>query len=52
MYMSYSPQSLCEDKERKFQKELVKAKEPAITQEKLRQATDAKNLADAEGQWA
>lgn len=40
--------SLCEDKERKFQKELVKAKEPAITQEKLRQATDAKNLADAE----
>ena len=45
-----SPQAACEEKERKLTKELVKGpKEPAVVQDKLRQATDAKELADAEG---
>lgn len=38
-----------EDKEKKLQKDLVKGpKEPAITQEKLRQTSDSKTLAQAE----
>ena len=43
-------QASCEDKERKLQKEMLKGpKEPAVTQEKLRQTTQAKELADIEG---
>ena len=43
-------QASCEEKERKLQKEMLKGpKEPAVTQEKLRQMTQAKELADIEG---
>lgn len=43
-------QASCEEKEKKLKKELVKGpKDVALTQEKLRQATDSVQLADAEG---
>ena len=43
-------QSNCEEKEKKLKKELLKGpKDVALTQEKLRQATDSVQLADAEG---
>ena len=46
-------QASCEDKEKKLQKELVKGpKDVAATQEKLRQAKDSVQLADAEGELA
>ena len=46
-------QASCEDKERKLQKEMLKGpKEPAVTQEKLRQTTQAKELADIEGKFS
>lgn len=41
---------MCEDKEKKLQKELLKGpKDVSLTQEKLRHATDTLQLADAEG---
>ena len=40
---------VCEDKERKLQKEMVKGpKEVGLTQDKLHQAVDAKSLAETE----
>ena len=43
-------QNTCEEKEKKLQKELVKGpKDVELTQSKLQQATDALQLADAEG---
>lgn len=39
----------CEDKEKKLQKEMVKGpKEVGLTQDRLQQAVDAKNLAETE----
>lgn len=47
-------QSQFEDKEKKFQKELAKGtKDPAATQEKLQEATDAKVQAQVDGKvWS
>ena len=40
---------VCEDKERKLQKEMVKGpKEVGLTQDKLQQAVDTKSLAETE----
>ena len=40
---------VCEERERKLQKEMVKgSKTPGMTQDKLQQAVDAKNLAQTE----
>ena len=40
---------VCEERERKLQKEMVKgSKAPGITQDKLQQAVDARNLASTE----
>lgn len=42
----------CEEKERKLQKEMVKGpKEVGLTQDKLQQAVDAKNLAEIEREY-
>jgi len=44
-------QAACEEKEKKLQKELVKGpKDVALTQDKLKLATDSLHLAEAEGQ--
>ena len=43
---------VCEDRERKLQKEMVKgSKTPGVTQEKLQLAVDAKNLASTECEY-
>ena len=43
-------QGVCEDKERKYEKELLKgAKDPQLTKDKLQLARDNKELAIAEG---
>lgn len=40
---------MCEEKEKKLQKEMVKGpKEVGLTQDRLQQAVDAKNLAETE----
>lgn len=50
-YSGTVQQAACEDKEKKLQKDLVKGtKDIAVTQDKLKHATDSLQLADAEGE--